>query len=186
MSTWRRGRTLLFQKVRAGMLSLDTFLDDEEMNLCARVPGTAVFMAGNPQGIPLALLHNFKHNKVIHQRVIILTVRFVEEPYVEPSHRAKIEHFRHGFHRISAQYGFMERPNIPDLLREVSSETLPLRPNEVTYFLSRETLVPGREPGMQGWRRKLFAFMSNNAQAASTFFELPPGRVVELGMQVEF
>jgi KUP system potassium uptake protein len=185
MSTWKTGRHILRARLAASTLPYDLFLQDVRQHSPQRVPGTAVFMAGNPDGAPLALLHNLKHNKVLHQRVVVLTILTREIPSVKNAERVKVERLEEGFYRVIGYYGFMEEPNVPELLSRCEAEGLPFREEETTFFLSRETIIPTKERGMALWRERLFAAMSRNAQHATAFFRLPANRVVELGMQVE-
>jgi KUP system potassium uptake protein len=185
MSTWKRGRTLLGQRLNASSLPSKLFLDDVAMNPPHRVPGTAVFLAGNSEGTPLALLHNLKHNKVLHKRVVLLTVTTADSPHVDPEERVEVETLREGFYRVRGFYGFMEEPNVPDLLAECARKGLTFEYEDTTFFLSRETIIPSSRPGMWIWRERLFAYMSRNSQRATAFFRLPANRVVELGMQIE-
>jgi KUP system potassium uptake protein len=186
MSTWKTGRKILRDKLAASSLPYDLFLSDVKANPPLRVPGTAVFMSGSAEGTPVALLHNLKHNKVLHDRVIILTVATRDIPYVNETDRLKVEKSESGFYRIMGYFGFMEEPNVPRLLQLCQKEGIEFHEEETTFFLSRETIIPTRLPGMALWRERLFATMSRNAQHATTFFRLPVNRVVELGMQVEF
>jgi KUP system potassium uptake protein len=185
MATWKRGRLILADRIGAGLLPAHLFLQDVGTKSPIRVPGTAVFMYGNPEATPPALLHNLKHNKVLHERVVFLTVETDEVPHVPPEHRAAIEDLRFGFYRVRLRYGFMEDPHIPDALAALKDHGLEFKPLETTYFLGRETLIPSKKPGMALWREKLFAVMNRNARAATSFFGLPPNRVVELGTQIE-
>ena len=185
MSTWKSGRALLGDRLKASSLPLDLFLDDVAINPPHRVPGTAVFLAGNAEGTPLALLHNLKHNKVLHKRVVILTVGTADAPHVDEEDRVRFENLREGFYRVRAFYGFMEEPNVPDVLELCGEQGLDFKCEETTFFLSRETIIPSDRPGMWLWRERLFAYMSRNAQRATAFFRLPANRVVELGMQIE-
>ena len=185
MSTWHTGRRILRTKLTASTLPFDLFLTDVKASQPTRVPGTSVFMAGNPSGTPVALLHNLKHNKVLHDRVIILTCVTRDMPYVSENERLKLEKADLGFYRVIGYFGFMEEPNVPRLLELCQREGLEFKPEQTTFFLSRETIIPTRTPGMALWRERLFAMMSRNSQHATTFFRLPVNRVVELGMQVE-
>lgn len=185
MTTWKTGRGLIRQRLQASYLPFDLFLQDLKANPPMRVAGTAVFLAGNPNGTPIALLHNLKHNKILHKRVIVLTLVTDEVPHVDAARRVDIQHLTEGLHRIIGHYGFMEEPNVPDLLELCSTRGIEYRPMETTFFLSRETIIPSPKHGMAIWREKLFAVMSRNAQSATTFFGLPANRVVELGIQVE-
>ncbi len=185
MTTWRQGRQRLRAQLGESTLPLERFLEDLERTAVPRVPGTAVFMSGNPAGTPLALLHNLRHNHVLHRRIVILTVLTVEVPFVSAAERVQVEILRPDLYRVFGRYGFMEQPHVPALLQACAPFGLACDPMECTFFLSRETIVPKAGPGMARWRRTLFAAMARNAQSATAFFELPPNRVVELGMQIE-
>jgi len=186
MATWKTGRQLVWNKLRPAAMPLELFLDNIETSKnLNRVPGTALFMTANPEGTPIALLHNLKHNKVLHERNIILTIVTDEVPQVNLDRRMEIEKLGSGFHRLIAHYGFMEEPNVPDLLASAMLEGKKVDLNRTTFFLSRETVVPNKSASMARWRQWLFALMSRNAQSASSFYRIPANRVVELGMQVE-
>jgi KUP system potassium uptake protein len=185
MLTWKKGREMLRSKLSETYLPLDEFIQGISHNKIQRVPGTAIFLAGNSNGTPLALLHNLKHNKVLHERVIILTVITEEVPFTHKSERLEVTTLRDDIFRIIGHYGFMEQPNIPALLNACASHGLQFNQMQTTYFLSRETIIPGKGRGMAIWRRRLFGTLSRNAQSAMQFFQIPPNRVVELGMQVE-
>ncbi len=186
MATWKRGRELVWNKLRPASMPLEMFLDSlEQSHRVPRVPGTALFMTANPEGTPIALLHNLKHNKVLHDRNLILTIITDEIPQVNPARRLEMEKLAAGFHRLIAHYGFMEEPNVPELLSHAPIDGAPLKLHTTTFFLSRETIVPKTSKSMARWRQWLFALMARNAQAASSFYRIPANRVVELGMQVE-
>jgi KUP system potassium uptake protein len=186
MATWKKGRQLVWAKLGPASMPLEMFLDSiETTKRLPRVPGSALFMTANPEGTPIALLHNLKHNKVLHERNIILTVLTDEVPQVNSEKRLEVDNLGAGFQRIIAHYGFMEEPNVPDLLKSARLDGEPVDLNKTTFFFSRETLVPIRSVSMARWRQWLFALMSRNAQAASSFYRIPANRVVELGMQVE-
>ena len=185
MTTWNRGRALLAQRLRAQQLPLEPFLESLARNMPTRVPGTAVFMTGAPEGTPRALLHNLKHNRVLHEQVVLLTVSTLEVPHVHDDERLLVEHLAHGFHRVTARFGFMEHPDVPSLFPALRERGVDLRIMQTTFFLGRETLIPSGRRDMAKWREVLFAWMSRNAQTATAYFGLPAGRVVELGMQVE-
>jgi KUP system potassium uptake protein len=186
MNTWKSGRQLVWNKLRPAALPLEMFLDDiQRSKSVVRVPGTALFMTANPEGAPIALLHNLKHNKVLHEHNIILTLITDEVPQVAAAKRFEIEKLGAGFHRLIAHYGFMEEPNVPELLAIVPLDGVVLDLNKTTFFLSRETILPTRSSSMARWRQWVFAVMSRNAQSASSFYRIPANRVVELGMQVE-
>ena len=185
MTTWKTGRQILSSRMQATTLPFDLFVQDLERNSPARVPGTAVFMYGNADGTPPALLHNLVHNKVLHERVVLLTVETQEIPLVAEADRVSVEEEGHGFYRVWIRYGFTEEPDIPAALARVKVPGLDLTPMKTSYFLGRETLIPSSKPGMAIWREHLFAVMSRNARTATSFFGLPPNRVVELGAQIE-
>ena len=184
MTTWKTGRRILATRMEAKTLPLPLFLQDVESKSPPRVPGTAVFMYGS-HGTPPALLHNLLHNKVLHERVVLLKVETEEIPTVEDADRTEVEEMGHGFYRVTLRYGFTEDPDIPAALASVSHPELTFKPMETSYFLGRETLIPSRNPGMALWREHLFSVMSRNARPATSFFGLPPNRVVELGAQIE-
>ena len=185
MTTWRTGRRLLWQRVRTTALPTTQFLDSIGRRELPRVKGTAVYLAGNPEGVPIALLHNLKHNKVLHERVVFLTMVVQETPRADDDSRITVKELDQGFWRVRATYGFMEEPNVPEMLRRCADFGLKLREAETSFFLSRETIISTRKSGMARWRENLFAVMARNSQSATSFFQLPASRVVELGMQVE-
>ncbi len=184
-STWKRGREILYERLSEGLLPIEEFIADIEANPPTRVPGTAVFMTGTARGVPHALLHNLKHNHVLHERVILLTAVTEEVPKIRPAERAEITDLGQSIFRIIAHYGFMETPDIPTLFAELELQGLTLDPRQVTFFLGSETLIPTERPGMALWRERLFAFLSRNAQKATAFFNLPANRVMEIGVQIE-
>jgi KUP system potassium uptake protein len=185
MTTWKTGRRVLADRLRRSTVPLRPFLKGLALEPVVRVPGIAVFMYSNPHGVPPALLHNLKHNRVLHETVIILTVETQEIPRVPASERLEVVPLDHGFYRVILRYGFMEEPDVPLELARVRLPGLQLDMHQVSYFLSRETLLATAHPGMWIWREKLFAWMTRNARPATSYFNLPPNRVVELGMQVE-
>ncbi|MGD8895988.1 MAG: KUP/HAK/KT family potassium transporter, partial [Acidobacteriota bacterium] len=184
LMTWKRGRELLAQRFSAKGLSFERFLEKIEEDAPVRVPGRAVFMTGNPGLVPPALLHNLKHNKVLHEEVVVLTVVTEEIPSVASGERVEVEALGNGFHRISARYGFMQDPSVPHILAAARSKGLELTVAETSFFLGRERFLAARRGGLPLWREKLFAFMSRNATGATTFFRIPPGQVVEIGEQI--
>lgn len=187
MTTWRRGREILSEKLRDGALSPELFIQSLRSRPPIRVPGTAVFMHRNPDAIPASLLHSLKHYKALHQRVILLTIASEEVSHVGDEERFTIEELGEGIHRLQASYGYMEDIDVPALMERAAERGLPAPPMDTTYFLGRETLIVTRRPsGMMQWREKLFASMMRNAESAARFFRLPPNRVVELGAQIEF
>jgi KUP system potassium uptake protein len=154
-------------------------------NSATRVPGTAIFMASTTEGVPSALLHNIKHNKVLHERVVILTVDIADVPYVDPANRCEYTDMGDGFFRAVLHYGFMEETNVPEGLKQMKQCGGEFDMMQTSFFLSRQTLLPSDKPGMPIWREKIFAWMLRNAATAMEFFRLPTNRVVELGSQVE-
>ena len=150
-----------------------------------RVPGTAVYMTSAATGVPHALLHNLKHNKVLHDRVILLTVRIEDVPYVTDDKRVATEDYNSGFYRVVLRYGFMEEINVPEALGKLEGCGPKCKMMDTSFFLARQTLIASSRPGMMIWREKLFAWMLRNAESAMEFFKLPTNRVVELGSQVE-
>jgi KUP system potassium uptake protein len=185
MATWRDGRSVMALKMQDARLPMELFLKDIEANKPLRVQGTAVFMTVSPVGVPTSLLHHLRHNHVLHEKVIILTIRSVDTPSVPSDERVKLQELGQGFYRVFAFYGFMEIPNVPRIMKEVSRLGLPTQISATTFFLGRETLLTTGKSKMSRWRKSLFTFMSRNAQSPMSYFGIPPNRVVELGIQVE-
>lgn len=185
MTTWKRGRKLLIERLQPGTMPIDPFLASVERSFPHRVPGTSIFMTSISEGVPHAMLHNMKHNKVLHERVVLLTVQMLDVPWVSDSERVKVESLGHEFYRIFIQYGFKEDPDIPRELELCEPMGLHFDMMDTSFFLSRETLVASARPGMTFWRERLFAGMARNARSVTDFFNIPPNRVVELGAQVE-
>jgi KUP system potassium uptake protein len=184
--TWKRGRRVLSERIQAEARELEAFLRQTLQQPVTRVPGTAVFMNGTASRVPPAFRHNLEHNKVLHERVIFVTVKTLMVPHVPESERLAIEEFGHGLYRVKAHYGFMEDPNIPRLLTSDDAKRLALHAtDDITYFLGRETIIATRRPGMALWRETLFAWLSRNATPATAYFGIPPDRVVEMGEHVE-
>ncbi len=185
MATWFRGRRAVHKELVAGSLPLGMFLAEIERKSPARVAGTAVFLTGNPESTPGSLLHNLKHNKILHEKNIILRFAVSDAPSIDDADRLQVEELSLGFYRVTAFFGFMESPSL-DLIQPLCAhEGIDLDPMKTTYFLGRETILATQKPGMARWRKHLFALLSRNAQQATAYFRLPPNRVVELGMQVE-
>ncbi|WP_448500788.1 potassium transporter Kup [Sphingomonas sp.] len=184
LTTWAKGRKLMIARLRESAMPIQIFITSAA-NSATRVPGTAVFMTSTPDGVPHALLHNLKHNKVLHERVILLTVKIADEPYVADDDRARIDDLGRGFHRMILRFGFMEDADVPAALKRIDVCGGEFRMIETSFFLARQTLLPSAKPGMAVWREKLFAWMLRNAESAMEFFRLPTNRVVELGSQVE-
>ena len=184
LTTWSKGRELMVDRMREAAMPMKVFIGSAA-NSASRVPGTAVFMTSSADGVPHALLHNLKHNKILHERIILLTVKIVDQPYWPDDDRSKLESLGEGFHRMVLRYGFMEEPDVPAALRHVSECGAAFKMMDTSFFLSRQTLLAADRPGMMIWREKLFAWMLRNAESAMEFFRLPTNRVVELGSQVE-
>jgi KUP system potassium uptake protein len=202
MSTWKRGRVRLAALVRENTLPMGLFLDDLARRQPYRVRGTAVFLTSDSAGAPPVLLHHLKHNQVLHEKVLLLSIVTEEIPQVDAGDRVHCRELGQGFYQVVAHYGFMETPNVPAVLRSLGRPEGDGKPVEVammntTFYLGRETLIAGdgrrRDVGgapragrMARWRKKLFIVMTRNAQSATAFFNLPPNRVVELGAQIQF
>ncbi|MEZ5737602.1 MAG: potassium transporter Kup [Novosphingobium sp.] len=184
LTTWSRGRRLMRDRMIESALPLDIFAKSAHGS-ATRVPGTAIFMCSSNAGAPSALLHNIKHNKVLHERVVVLTVDVQDVPYAEPSERYEATDLGDGFYRLTLHYGFMEETDVPAALAKADMCGGPFEMMKTSFFLSRQTLLASEKPGMAIWREKLFAWMLRNAASAMEFFRLPTNRVVELGSQVE-
>ena len=186
MSTWKTGRRLVWERLRISAMPAVKFVADMAKKDPLRVAGTAVYMASSPHTTPMALLHNLKHNKVLHKRVVFFTICVDEDPVVDKAHRLDVERMESGFWRVQAHYGFMETPNIQAILRQCAEHDLEFHEMDTTFFLSRETVIPKADNGgMNIWQEHMFAIMVRNALSATAYFRLPANRVVELGMQVE-
>ena len=185
MTTWKRGREILAKRMLEKTVPLKMLLADLAAEPPIRVPGTAVFMYGTADHTPPALVHNLAHNKVLHEKVVFLTVVTEDVPHVGAGERTTIRHIGKGFHTVVARYGFMDDPDIEDVLGACRTKTLEIRMEGTTFFLGRETLVASDRPGMPEWREQLFAFMSRNALRATAFFKIPANQVFEVGTQVE-
>ncbi|KAA0681552.1 potassium transporter Kup [Roseomonas genomospecies 6] len=185
MTTWRRGRRILAERLYADALPMDLFLQRVSPQSPQRVAGTAIFMTGNPDVVPHALLHNIKHNRVLHERVVVMTVIIEEVPRVTPDRAVMVEKLGKGFFRVVLRFGYLEQPHIPRALERCRRFGLHLDMMETSFFLGRETLISSRSTGLPGWREPAFILLSKTALSATEFFCIPPGRVVELGTQVE-
>jgi KUP system potassium uptake protein len=185
-TTWKRGRRALGERLRASALPLEPFVQDLASHQLVRVPGTAVFMSGNPDSVPPALLHHFKHNKSLHERVVLLSIITEHVPGIRRRERVECRDLGQGIYHVVAHYGFMQAPRVPDVLRQFRRLTgLEVGLMETSFYLGRETLIATGRSGMWRWRAALFSFLSRNSHTATEYFGLPPGRVVELGMQIE-
>ena len=182
LTTWAKGRKLMIERMNADALPLKVFI--KSASSATRVPNTAVFMTSSRDGVPPALLHNLKHNMVLHDRNLLVTVKIQDVPFVPEARRSTMEDYSQGFYRVILHYGFMEEVDVPAALATIK-ECGATNPMRTSYFLSRQTLLTAARPGMAIWREKLFAWMLRNAESAMEFFKLPTNRVVELGSQVE-
>ncbi len=185
MTTWKTGRRLVAERLTARAFPLEDFVAGVAADPPTRVDGTAVFMTAQPIGTPAALAHNLRYNKILHEHVIVLTAATIPVPYTRPDERLTVQRLGEGVYNTRVQYGFMEDPDIPQALLQIKAKGVPIDPDDVTFFLGRETIVVSDRPGMAKWREKLFVLMARNAVGATAFFKLPPERVVELGVQVE-
>jgi KUP system potassium uptake protein len=185
MTTWWRGRVELARVLGGVTMPDDLFLDDIVETRLPRVQGTAVFMASVAEGIPQVMLHHVKHNKVLHEQVILLSVDVKQQPWVPGNDSLEVTKLKHGFWRVVARVGFMQTPRVPRILARCESHGIEWDPGDTTYYLGRQTLLTGGKSRMARWRKVLFSFLSRNARPPHAFFDLPPNRVVELGMQIE-
>jgi len=183
--TWKRGRLLLLERLSPGTISIEPFIQSVTAHPPTRVSGTAVFLTAASEGVPHALLHNLNHNKVLHERIVLLTVSTIDIPHVPDAERIEIQPLGSDFYRAVVRYGFKDDPDVPRALELASAKGFKFEMMETSFFLSRETLIPKVGPGMALWREKLFAVMSRNASSATTFFNIPANRVVELGTRIE-
>ena len=184
LSTWHHGRVLLHEKREIDTLELDPLLDLIVRDIPARVPGTAIFFTTSPSRMPRSLMHNLKHNKVLHERVLLLTVQVLDEPYCHLDERVTVESIRHNFYRVLVRYGYMDNPNLPVDLRACERYGITLDPVGTSYFLSRETLVVARSRGIRRWRQRLFVVLARIATSSVRSYKLPINQVLELGTQI--
>ncbi len=184
LTSWSRGRSLMRANMAEGSIPIEIFAKSAHSS-AARVPGTAIFMASSAAGVPSALLHNIKHNKVLHERVVVLTIAIQDVPFVDEENRFVVKDLGQGFYRLTMKFGFLEETDVPASLKRVKMCGAPFEMMKTSFFLSRQTLIASAKPGMALWREKLFAWMLRNAASAMEFFRLPTNRVVELGSQVE-
>jgi KUP system potassium uptake protein len=194
MTTWRKGRLLLARRLKEESLPLEIVINDAAAKV-TRVPGTAVFMTSDPTGAPAVLLHHLKHNKVLHERVVLLSIVNHLVPQMRPEERIEVRELGRGFHLVLAHYGFMETPDVPTIAAQLTERGLPMVLTATSFYLGRETLIPVKRGGvdprewflrrMPMWRKRLFVVMANNARPATAFFNLPPNRVVEMGAQIQ-
>jgi KUP system potassium uptake protein len=192
MTTWQRGRLIVRSLLVDASIPLEALLRDlgdenpDKRFKPVRVPGTAVFLTSESKDAPLVLLHHLKHNKVLHENVVLLSIMVAQVPEVPITERIEVTCFPHNFARVKAKYGFMQNPNVPEVLSLATERGIIAKPSETTYYLGRENLIPTGTKPLAGWRKRLFIFMQRNARPATEFFGIPPNRVVELGAQMEF
>jgi KUP system potassium uptake protein len=185
MTTWKRGRELVLDKLENKSLALQPFVDDMQRHPPLRVPGTAVFLSKSIKVVPHAILHNLKHNKVLHERVIFLTVRVKDEPWLPMEERLELAQIGAGFWQVVANFGYQETPSMAEIFQACAEHKLIVKLNNTSFFLSYEYLISTDLPGMVRWREGLFIWMNRNSSRATDFFQIPTNRVVELGMQLE-
>lgn len=185
MTTWKKGRRILSARLELKSIPMDQFLEKIEVEPISKTAGVAIFMSSSAEGAPPALLHNVKHNKVLHTRNVIITVAYEEVPHIAQFERVEILNLGKDFFRVRCRYGFMDTPDIQDILTCCEQKGLHIALNDSTFFLGRETIIPSAQPGMAIWREHLFSFMSKNAIRATAYFNIPPEQVMEVGIQVE-
>ncbi len=185
MTTWRRGRYILAQRLKQKALPVQLFIDEIDRQAVHRVPGTAIFMTSVPSATPPSLLHNLRHNHVLHEQTVLLTVVTESIPYVAPDEHVEVREVYTGIYAVLMRYGFMEIPDVPNSLGRSLNPYFEFSPEKVTYFLGRETLISTERPGMARWRERIFAYMTKNSQKATDFFQLPADQVFEIGIVVE-
>ena len=185
MTTWRKGRGELARMLTGERLPMEMFISDITKRNLPRAPGTAVFMTLSPEGAPPTLLHHVKHNHILHEQVVLLSIRSADAPSVPSEERIKLDSLGQGFYRVIATYGYMQTPHVPQIMKDLSPYGLVTEPMKTTFFLGRETLLTGGRSKMMRLRKAIFAFMSRNAGNPTAYFGIPPNRVVELGAQIE-
>jgi KUP system potassium uptake protein len=185
LTTWKRGRAEVAQRLAEATLPLDLFLSDVAARPPYRVDGTAIVMTSTPRGVPPALLHHFKHNRTLHKRVVLLSITSERRPEVPDRERLDIADLGEGFYRVIARFGFIESPRISHILALCAERGMTFDLMSTTFFLGRETLLASGRARMARWRKRLFAFLARNAPSATAYFDIPPNRVVELGTQIE-
>jgi KUP system potassium uptake protein len=186
MLTWKTGRYLVYTRLKDDAMAIDPFIEAIGAHPPTRVPGTALFMTPNPEGVPHALLHNLKHNKVIHEKVVILTVRFLDIPHTNLEERVSVEALPYEFYRVTVKYGFKDEPDLSRDLVLCSKYGLEIDPMDTSYFIGKESLIASHKSGMSYWRKKVFISLFRTAETITNQFKLPPNRVIELGSQMTF
>ncbi len=185
MLTWKNGRTLVYNRLKSESMAIEPFIEAVGAHPPARVPGMAVFMTPNPEGVPHAMLHNLKHNKVLHEKVMILTVKFLDVPHTNIEERVTVEAMLHEFYRVTLRYGFKDEPDLPRDLILCAARGLSVDPMDTSFFIGKEILIASEKSGMAIWRKKIFVGLFRSAETITNQFKLPPNRVVELGSQLK-
>jgi KUP system potassium uptake protein len=185
MLTWRKGRQLVFDNLQKHAIPLDAFLESLFIAPPVRVPGTAVFLRGESDGVPHAMLHNLSHNKVLHERIVFLTVHIADTPFVEQDARVRVMPLGHGCHQVDIAFGFKDEPDIPAMLALCGGQDLPFEMMQTSFFIARQTVISTPGEGMAPWREHLFVAMQRNARDAADYYRIPTNRVIELGTQIE-
>lgn len=185
MLTWKTGRFLVYERLKSESMAIEPFIEAVGAHPPQRVPGIAVFMTPNPEGVPHAMLHNLKHNKVLHEKVMILTVKFLDVPHTNTEERVTVEAMLHEFYRVTVRYGFKDEPDLPRDLVLCATRGITVEPMETSFFIGKEILIPSEKTGMAIWRKKIFIGLFRTAETITNQFKLPPNRVVELGAQVK-
>ncbi len=185
MLTWKNGRSLVYDRLKSESMAIEPFIEAVGAHPPQRVPGMAVFMTPNPDGVPHAMLHNLKHNKVLHEKVMILTVKFLDVPHTNTEERVTVEAMLHEFYRVTVRYGFKDEPDLPRDLALCARKGIVVEPMETSFFIGKEILIPSEKTGMAIWRKKIFIGLFRTAETITNQFKLPPNRVVELGSQVK-
>ena len=185
MTTWNSGRGLLAERLAERSMSVGELVELLQQSAVARVPGTAVYLGRPETGVPQALLQNLRHNKILHERVVLLAMRTVSDARVADEERVSIERLTPDVTRVVARHGFAEEPEVPTVLERLRKEGIEIDPEQTTFFLGRETLLATSRPGMAIWRERLFGLLARNARRATRYFKIPPDRVCELGAEIE-
>ncbi|MES2499782.1 MAG: potassium transporter Kup [Pseudomonadota bacterium] len=185
MLTWKNGRTLVYSRLKSESMAIEPFIEAISAHPPQRVPGIAVFMTPNPEGVPHAMLHNLKHNKVLHEKVMILTVKFLDVPHTNTEERVTVEAMLHEFYRVTVSYGFKDEPDLPRDLLLCEARGLAVDPMNTSFFIGKESLIASEKSGMAIWRKKIFVGLFRTAETITNQFKLPPNRVVELGSQLK-